>query len=317
MKLIVAEVAVEIAARVVRAALRDDVEVAAERASELRLSARRHDLELVHRVDAVGNPAQRRRIVVGGQAVDDEVVREVALAAHRQRHAGTAEVSAKSCVLATLVGDTPGTSSARSRKLRPFIGRLRTSVCETVPAIWLRAASSTVRLPLTVTVVSTPLDRSDDRQLERGTRRSASPGVGIGEPPGARLISYGPTLRYGNRKRPSASVCVSAVTFVSIWRARHLRAGHHASDGSVTRPLTLASPIDCCADAGAIEAAHQIASNTTACFIEWPGLDTTLRALRAHDCLQRKGKRRIRREAEEGLAERDEARAMRVRRGPP
>ena len=37
---------------------------------------------------------------------------------------GTADVSGKSCVLATLVGETPGTSSARSRKLRPFSGRL-------------------------------------------------------------------------------------------------------------------------------------------------------------------------------------------------
>ena len=56
---------------------------------------------------------------------------------------GTAEVSAKSCVLFVLVGDTPGTSSARSRKLRPFIGRFWTSACGTVPAIWLRAVSST------------------------------------------------------------------------------------------------------------------------------------------------------------------------------
>ena len=37
---------------------------------------------------------------------------------------GTADVSANSCVLPMLVGDTPGTSSARSRKLRPFSGRL-------------------------------------------------------------------------------------------------------------------------------------------------------------------------------------------------
>ncbi len=37
---------------------------------------------------------------------------------------GTADVSAKSCVLPMFVGDTPGTSRARSRKLRPFIGRL-------------------------------------------------------------------------------------------------------------------------------------------------------------------------------------------------
>src|SRR5205807_1188848 len=65
---------------------------------------------------------------------------------------GTAEVSAKSCVLAVLVGDTPGTRRAKSRKLRPFKGRLRTSVCEIVPAIWLRAASSTAASLLTVTL---------------------------------------------------------------------------------------------------------------------------------------------------------------------
>ena len=50
-------------------------------------------------------------------------------------------VSAKSWVLFVLVGETPGTSSARSRKLRPFIGRFCTSACGMVPAIWLRAAS--------------------------------------------------------------------------------------------------------------------------------------------------------------------------------
>ena len=55
---------------------------------------------------------------------------------------GTAEVSANSCVLLVLVGETPGTSSARSRKFRPFIGRFWTSACGTVPTIWLRAVSS-------------------------------------------------------------------------------------------------------------------------------------------------------------------------------
>ena len=69
---------------------------------------------------------------------------------------GTADVSAKSCVLPMLVGETPGMSSARSRKLRPFIGRLWTSACGTVPAIWLRAASSSVVSPETVTLVSSP-----------------------------------------------------------------------------------------------------------------------------------------------------------------
>jgi hypothetical protein len=74
---------------------------------------------------------------------------------------GTADVSGKSWVLPTLVGDTPGTSSASSRKLRPFSGRLRTSISDTVPAIWLRAASRTVASPLTVTLVSTPPTASD------------------------------------------------------------------------------------------------------------------------------------------------------------
>ena len=73
---------------------------------------------------------------------------------------GTADVSANNCVLAVLVGDTPGTSRARSRKLRPFIGRSCTSTCATVPAIWLRAASSTVVSPVTVTLVSSPATES-------------------------------------------------------------------------------------------------------------------------------------------------------------
>ena len=56
---------------------------------------------------------------------------------------GAADVSAKSWVLAVLAGETPGTSSARSRKLRAFRGRSWISLSETVPAISLRAASST------------------------------------------------------------------------------------------------------------------------------------------------------------------------------
>jgi hypothetical protein len=40
---------------------------------------------------------------------------------------GTADVSGNSWVLPMFVGDTPGTSSARSRKLRPFIGSRSTS----------------------------------------------------------------------------------------------------------------------------------------------------------------------------------------------
>ena len=82
---IVAEVAVEVAVQRVGAALGDDVDVAAERAAELGLPARRHHLELLDRVDAVRDAAQPGGVVVGRQAVDDEVVREIALAADRER----------------------------------------------------------------------------------------------------------------------------------------------------------------------------------------------------------------------------------------
>ena len=74
---------------------------------------------------------------------------------------GTAEVSGNSCVLPTLAGATPGTSSARSRKFRPFNGRVLTSACETVPAIWLRFPSSTAISAVTLMLVSTPATASD------------------------------------------------------------------------------------------------------------------------------------------------------------
>ena len=73
---------------------------------------------------------------------------------------GTAEVSGNSCVLAMLAGATPGTSSATSRKLRPFIGSAATSVSDTVAAIWLRAASSTGVSAETSTVVVSPATAS-------------------------------------------------------------------------------------------------------------------------------------------------------------
>src|SRR5215469_6495472 len=69
---------------------------------------------------------------------------------------GTAEVSAKSCVLAVLVGETPGTSNARSRKLRPSKERFWTSLAEMVCAIWLRFSSSAGDVLVTLTVVSVP-----------------------------------------------------------------------------------------------------------------------------------------------------------------
>ena len=94
---------------------------------------------------------------------------------------GTADVSANSCVLPTLVGDTPGTSSARSRKLRPFIGRLCTSACEIVPAIWLRAASSTVASPVTVTLRVEPATASVIGSSKADPIVSVSGAVDVGE----------------------------------------------------------------------------------------------------------------------------------------
>ena len=50
--------------------------------------------------------------------------------------------------------------NATSRKLRPFSGRLWTSAWDTVPAIWLRAASMSGASADTLTVVSRPPTRS-------------------------------------------------------------------------------------------------------------------------------------------------------------
>src|SRR4030095_672333 len=54
------------------------------------------------------------------------------------------------------------------------------------------------------------------------------------------LTSYVPTLRKGNRNRPSELVTVCAVRFVSVWRALTCAPGTTAPCASVTRPLTLA-----------------------------------------------------------------------------
>ena len=95
---------------------------------------------------------------------------------------GTAEVSGKTCVPPpTLVSETPGTSNARSRKFRPFIGRFLTSAWDTVPAIWVRAASSTVPSPVTVTLVSIDPTGKDTVSSYRASDRHRQRAPGVGE----------------------------------------------------------------------------------------------------------------------------------------
>ncbi len=80
---VVTKEAIERAAPGVRSALGDDVDVAAECPAQLCLAAGRHDLKLFDGIDTVGNSAQPGGIVIGRQAVDDEVVRQIALAGDR------------------------------------------------------------------------------------------------------------------------------------------------------------------------------------------------------------------------------------------
>jgi len=108
---------------------------------------------------------------------------------------GTADVSANSCVLPTLAGETPGTSNARSRKFRPLSGRLLASVCVTVAATWLRTVSSSGGSAATVTVVSSDatasaIDTSNADPMVSDTVRFAS-----ANPSRWMMTSYGPTFR--------------------------------------------------------------------------------------------------------------------------
>ena len=70
------------------AAAGDHVDVAAEGAAELGLSAGGDDLELADDVEAVEGAGESGGVVVGGEAVDDEGVGEVALAADGDALAG-------------------------------------------------------------------------------------------------------------------------------------------------------------------------------------------------------------------------------------
>ena len=164
---------------------------------------------------------------------------------------GTADVSANSWVLAVLVGDTPGTSSARSRNCRPFIGSVWISSCDTVTAIWLRAASTIVASPVTVTSASKFPSVSITEMSNAEPTVSVRVRVGAENPCRCTVTSYGPTLRYGKRNRPSWSVTVSDWTCVCVCSATTSAPGTTAPCGSRTRPLTLAEFRVSCANEGA------------------------------------------------------------------
>src|SRR5262245_59595453 len=115
---------------------------------------------------------------------------------------GTADVSGNSCVLATFVGDTPGTSNARSRKFRPFSGRLLTSACETVAAIWLRAASRIVASADTVTLASIEATVSEIGSSKAEPTVNGNVRVMSVNPSRRTVIAHAPTRKYGHRKRP-------------------------------------------------------------------------------------------------------------------
>ena len=109
----------------------------------------------------------------------DEIVRRLRWLPTDRPPPGTADVSAKPVGCWRWSAATPGTSSARSRKLRPFTGGSLTSACDTcrrsgcVPLQDGRVrADRHVRLHVA--------DLQHHRQLERGSdgHRQLAPGVG-------------------------------------------------------------------------------------------------------------------------------------------
>ena len=72
--------------QIVGAAARHHVHIPTERPPEFGLPTGGDHLELLDCIHPVRQTTQPRRIVVGRQTVDDEAVREVALAAHREAH---------------------------------------------------------------------------------------------------------------------------------------------------------------------------------------------------------------------------------------
>ena len=173
---------------------------------------------------------------------------------------GTADVSGNICVAGTLVGETPGTSSAASRKLRPLSGRLRTSSSGMVPAIWLRAASRTVVPAVTATSVFTLPTAERDGQFEGCTGRERQRLRRIAKPRLAHGDDVRADLQVGEPEASLGVGAVFAVTLVATWRAVTSAPRTTAPDGSTTRPPMLARSTDCCAG---LECAHASTAHTS------------------------------------------------------
>ncbi len=247
---VVTDEIVERAPKRVRATLRHDVDVAAERAAELGLASRGHDLELLNGIHAVRDPAQPRRIVIRREPIDDEVVRQVslagdgdALARHRRR-----------------LGEQLRAADVRRRHSRNQERQIQEVAAVHRQALdfclWhgardlasCRFEEGSVACDGDARVQSR--QREHHRDVEGGTDRGLEDSGAVGESVQRESsASYVPTLRYGKRNRPSEFVTVSAVTFVSVCRALTWAPGTTAPCGSVTRPLTLAKLIASCARA--------------------------------------------------------------------
>ena len=80
---LIAQIAVEIPVESIGPALGDHIDVAAQCAAQLGLTAGGYHLKLVHDVQTVENTAQPGGVVVSRKTVDDKVIREIALAPDR------------------------------------------------------------------------------------------------------------------------------------------------------------------------------------------------------------------------------------------
>lgn len=120
----VAEIAVEIAVKSIRAALGYDIDVATQRASELGLASGGDHLELIDDTETVERTRERPAASSLSESPSTmKLFEKLRWLPMEMPCPGTAEVSAKSWLAAVLVGETPGITRAASRKLRPFKGR--------------------------------------------------------------------------------------------------------------------------------------------------------------------------------------------------